>query len=87
MLDNADNPGSLSPTDVATRTYRVEVACGPFEVGEKFEAWPYGEVFAMISTKGPVCRNAELVEWVKAGKLIQIGGPPLRDPVKKDNAA
>lgn len=69
---------------VATRAYLVAAACGPFALGEKFEAWPYGEVLAMISTKGPVCHNADLTEWVKAGKLKQIGGPPLRDPLKKE---
>lgn len=79
----ADTPGLISPRDVATRIYRAVSACGPFNAGDKFEAWPYGETFAMISGKGPVCSNSDLAEWMKAGQIEQIGGPPSRDPAAK----
>jgi hypothetical protein len=68
---HADKPGMISPRDVSTKHYRAVQSCGPFEAGAEFSAWAWGEAFAWIHGKisGPICKNGEIADWLKAGLL------------------
>lgn len=66
-------PGTISPRDIDTVSYRVVTACGPWQPGDTFSAWPQGEVWAHVNGIGMgVVKNSEIAEWLKAGKVVRL---------------
>ena len=66
-------PGSLSPRNTDTVSYRILKELPKPEVGAVgalFTAWPQGEVFACVSGLGlGAVKNGEIADWLSAGLI------------------
>lgn len=78
IAETSAHPGTISPRDVDTRTYRVLKPL-PKEVediapvGGTFSAWAQGEVFACVSRVGlGRVRNSDIAAWVEAGIVERV---------------
>ena len=40
--------------------------------GDEFRAWPYGETFAHVQGRGPICKLGELRDWVADGTIERV---------------
>lgn len=72
-------PGTISPRNVDTVTYRVlrELPKPVAPVGGTFSAWPQGEVFACVSGVGlGLVKNSEISEWEEAGLIERVSRAP-----------
>ena len=70
----SSHPGTLSPRNVDTVSYRVVQIIDklPLGVGETFSAWAQGEVFACVSGLGlGIIKNGEIEDWEAAGLIVR----------------
>lgn len=75
-LPLSSHPGTLSPRNVDTVTYKVlqELPiAGIAPVGGRFTSWPQGMVFACVSGVGlgPVT-NGDILVWVESGIIERV---------------
>lgn len=75
-LPLSSHPGTLSPRNVDTVTYKVlqELPiAGIAPVGGRFTSWPQGMVFACVSGVGlgPVT-NGDILSWMESGMIERV---------------
>src|SRR3954467_5082352 len=65
-------PGTISPRNVDTFTYKVlkPESLPQLKGKEEFKCWPWGTNFAWVIHLGPIVSNNQIREWESQG-LIQ----------------